>query len=227
MLVKQEVLLHIPPQCANYNLCFRNVQISSREEADRWWKTSLKEINNDSPVWISQYVFRTDQALIFISFFVCFHTPKGHPSSVNLFDIKLKVYFAALQEKANGNVLNFSNLLHPSKVDAVQCTSQSHRYTNGCKELKKPGCWARNRKVQSGDRLLWLMGRLIRSIGWWSGNDTTIESWTVLDSFSHSLKLQVWVWLVVFICYPCDELVYPACPPKAPGIGSSPLRDLK
>lgn len=27
-----------------------------------------------------------------------------------------------MQEKANGNVLNFSNLLNPSKVDAAQCT---------------------------------------------------------------------------------------------------------
>lgn len=63
-----------------------------------------------------------DQALIFVPFLVCFQTPKGHPGSVYLIDIKLKVCFAALQEKANGNVLNFSNPLNPSKVDSAQCT---------------------------------------------------------------------------------------------------------
>lgn len=70
---------------------------------------------------------------------MCFHTPKGHLGSVHLFDIKLKVYFAALQEKANGNVLNFSNPLNPSKVAAAQC-SRATGTQMGARNLETPGC---------------------------------------------------------------------------------------
>lgn len=92
------------------------------------------------------------------------------------------------------NVLNFSNPLNPgislSLGEWRHAAYQSHRFTDGGKELLRPGCWERKCRVQLGDRLLWLTGGLIRSIGWWSGNNTTIESWKELQSF-HSMKLPV------------------------------------
>lgn len=181
-------LLHIPPRWANYSHRISSHQISSRRRSRQVMKYIIKR-KKVMRTWLFKppsLPCWAGSALYSLFLCVCaFTLLKGHPGPAG-----------------EGKWKRFKFLYSaPSIQGGGSAVYESHRYTRNLKKLEphSPVC----RQITLTDGQTNQIDRLVVR--------EQHHNWVLWKSFSYSLKLQVWVWRAVFICYACDELLYSLC----------------